>query len=225
MKFIGKILDVKKQTLDTVTLRIKVPEDFDFVPGQFINAIAKVDGKNVARAYTISSAPHEKFIEITVKKQGLFSGYLHSLKKNDEIQIMGPLGLFKFEKTDKDIVFVIGGCGIGAAISMLRFLAANKMKNKAYLFYSCRTFDDAAFKDELDSYEKKGMLKQIITLTRSQKEGCEIGRINDVLLKKHLKDIPSKVFYLCGPVIMVQDIVNMLEKLGVSKDRIKIERW
>jgi ferredoxin-NADP reductase len=224
MKFTGKISNVKKQTPDIVTLRIETPKDFDFIPGQFVNAIAKVDGKNVARSYTISSAPHEKFLEITVKKQGLFSSYLHSLKKGDELQMMGPVGNFRYEDSDKEAVFIIGGCGIGAAISMLRHIA-HKEKKKCYLFYSCRTFDDAAFKEELDSYEKKGMLKQIITLTRSEKKGCEIGRVNETLLNKYLKDIPKKVFYLCGPVVMVQDVVKMLENLGVPKENIKVERW
>ena len=51
-----------------------------YVPGQFITVYAPELGTPEGKAYSISSAPHEKTLNITVKDMGKFSHYLLELR-------------------------------------------------------------------------------------------------------------------------------------------------
>ena len=52
---------------------------------------------------------------------------------------------------------------------------------------------------------------------------CETGFIDELRIKKHVKDIHNSIFYICGPEQMKDCVKKALVGLGVKKQNIKIE--
>jgi ferredoxin-NADP reductase len=65
-----------------------------------------------------------------------------------------------------------------------------------------------------------------MTVTRDvgHEWGGPTGRIDTELLGDHAA-IPGTLFFICGPVDMMRDIVSTLRRMGVGRDRIRYEQW
>jgi len=65
------------------------------------------------------------------------------------------------------------------------------------------------------------------TLTRSWPPDWKgyTGRINTDMILKEVEDIPTNLYYLCGPPQFVEDIASILIELGVDKEQIKKEKY
>jgi Na+-transporting NADH:ubiquinone oxidoreductase subunit F len=53
-----------------------------------------------------------------------------------------------------------------------------------------------------------------------------VGFIHNVLLEQYLQDHPAPEdceYYICGPPMMNAAVINMLEELGVERDRILLD--
>ncbi len=213
-------------------LKIKPELELDFKPGQFImvnyETIKDNSLVNVKRAYSISSSPLNKnYIELIFDKKpyGLVSNYLYNLKENDVIEITTPNGFFIFDDHIKeDLVLIGAGTGIAPFLSIARYIKDKKLKNKIALIYSCKTNQDIILYEELKKIKHESKdFEYYITLTQDNDWDGLKGRINQEMLNSLIKDLNNKIFYLCGPPLMVLDISKVLQSLGVNKEKIKIE--
>jgi propane monooxygenase reductase subunit len=76
-----------------VLLRVVEPEDFSFVPGQYVDVW--VPGTELRRSFSMANVPGDGHIELIVKQYpgGRFSGMLDGdLAAGDELGITGPYG-------------------------------------------------------------------------------------------------------------------------------------
>ncbi|GAA1623076.1 2Fe-2S iron-sulfur cluster-binding protein [Actinoplanes couchii] len=93
-----RVAAVRRETPSAVTLVLADPAGgtFDFRPGQFFTLVTEVGGKPVRRAYSASSAPGSKHLEVTVKRVegGLFSTHAHRLRAGSKLALLGPSGTF-----------------------------------------------------------------------------------------------------------------------------------
>ncbi|MEK7674111.1 MAG: FAD-dependent oxidoreductase [Patescibacteria group bacterium] len=222
-----------KETDDVISLKF-IPssgEIFTFLPGQFI-MVSLPNNKlpNQNKAYTISSAPGEKFLTITVKKIGVFSGALHNLKIGDKIQTSKPQGFFCLNNNIKDCIFLAGGIGITPFYSMIKscLYSSNNDRN-IYLFYSNKTKNDVVFWKELEEISLRlKNFKMIHLLTRDKNKYTEIKesqRINCDILKKYLKTLEQKHYYICGPIGFVNDLWRELKNEGAKEEEILTETF
>ena len=87
-----RLLSVKQETENTKTLRFSPEKKIEFKAGQFFLFHDLVDDIQDCRAYSASSSPTEKAIDITVKlvPKPHFSRHLHNLPKNYAIEVEGP---------------------------------------------------------------------------------------------------------------------------------------
>jgi len=82
------IQQVTKVTPQAVEIKFDIPQnlikDFDYSSGQYLTLSATIDGKEVRRAYSLSSAPHENHWSVVVKtvENGVFSNYAMNLWKS-----------------------------------------------------------------------------------------------------------------------------------------------
>lgn len=104
----------------------------DFTPGQYVGLILTVDGESVRRNYSLSDAPGQEGLRISVKREedGVVSGYLHKqAREGDMVTLTAPAGSFVLDPsshhTKRPVVFVTGGVGITPAISMLNSCVAS----------------------------------------------------------------------------------------------------
>lgn len=226
----AKITNIKKETATVKTYTFDLGGEIDFLPGQFviIEFVNRLPG--IKRSYSISSSPTQKnIIILTIKKAGVFTTELDNVSVGEQMVIKGPFGHFVLnEEMKEDLVFVAGGAGITPFHSMLKYMTEKRMPNKANLFYSCRTTDEFIFYDELTDIETKNKnICVYFTATRCEDPNWKgfRERINEEMIKKKVKDYKKCIYYLCGPMPMVEGIEKLLQQIGIDKTNIKTEKW
>lgn len=222
------IIDAKKQTSDTITLRFGTGgKNFEFKAGQYIMLAI---GQNLTKPLSICCSPTKKdFIEITKKiTESEFSKKIASAKKGDTVKIAGPFGKFVFEESAQNIAMLCGGIGITPLRSMIQYATDKKLSNKITLFYSNKNPKEIAFFDELKELQKENKnFKVIFTVTQAQENqknwDGHIGRIDKELITKHTQNCNEAIFYSCGPPSMVEAMKQILLELNVSAEKIRTE--
>lgn len=221
-KLTGKIEKIIDETEDVKSFWIKLPEEFVFVPGQFV--MVSSPGLDKKGAFSIGSSPTEfnDKILVTVKKVGLLTGKLYEAKVGDAVNITGPLGDFTFKEQKNDLVFISGGCGIVPFRCIIKYVIDKKLPNKIVLLYSARTEKDIIYNYEWKKLENKN-IKIMITLTRQEWKG-RMGRIEEKLIKEAAEGLNNPEFFICGPQVLVDEISGKIKNLGYE-NRIRVDRW
>lgn len=223
------------ESLDVVTLKFSPVEDkslFSYRAGQFVvvKFLEKEDFKGIRRAYTITSLPENNFLGITVKRLGKFSNALCDFKISEKVEISGPYGNFYPVENENNIVFLAGGIGIVPFYAILKdFLKKKRKDKKITLFYSSRTKNDIIFLSDLNKFSEEWKnLNIIYSLTREKENHGfvkEFKRINIGMIKKYLDRLEDKVYFICGPSELVNNLQNSLKNAGVKSDLIKTEAF
>lgn len=224
------VLAVFEETEDIKTFRMFRPEGFQHTSGQFLTVRVQVDGKPLVRCYSISSAPHTTgYLEISVKRQGVVSGMLHStVRPGSTLSIKGPNGHFVFPAGDeRPIVLLAGGVGITPLMSMLRHGVAAEPNRPVTLLYSVKTERDVAFRHELDwIVERHPQAKVVIVNSQGPFPiGRFTGHINEALLRKVVPEIMGTIFMICGPGRMMEAMKELLGSLGVPQSQVRYEAF
>ncbi len=228
------LAQTERQTHDTKTLRFQVPKErrLSARPGQFLTFQWRVNGQRITRSYTISSSPiHENYVEITPKR--MENGWV-SVFLNDRatpgltVEASGPYGQFYFDETlHKNIVLIAAGSGITPMISILRYIDDLKLSPSVTLLYGVRTGSDIIFKNELARLE--GSLpnfKYEVWLSRPDATWKgHSGRLTDEFVSRHVIDVDSPIFFLCGPKGFMDNARQILSTLGVKQERILQESF
>ena len=110
----------------------------------------------------------------------------------------------------------------------LRYIVSAGLDHvRATLLYSNTHYEEIIYKEELERLDKHSNIKVVHTLTRSWPPDWKgyTGRINTDMILKEVEDIPTNLYYLCGPPQFVEDIASILIELGVDKEQIKKEKY
>lgn len=229
----GTVTRIRRETYDVKSFEILLDEELDYICGQYVIVSIKddEDHKDANKPFTISSAPLcSNFLELTIKEIGDFTGAMHDIEPGARLKINGPLGdSLNFEENiDKDVVFLAAGSGITPFISALKYKIGKRMSNKAILLFGNKKVEDIIFKDELEELNKRDDIKIINTLSREPETsswGGERGHVDIELIEKHVPDICSKIFFMCGPPGMVEQLEEKLKEKGVPSENIRSEDW
>ena len=223
------VREIISETPGVSTLRLSLANGSipKYVPGQFITVYAPELGTPEGKAYSISSAPHEKTLSITVKDMGKFSHYLCSRKQGDELEGSLPYGYFFSESRTSTLALVCGGIGIAPMRSMLIEAVRETPRRSVALFYSNRTAQDIIFKKTLDELgEDNKNIKVFHFLTREKADAPVInGRINAKIILGSLGGEQPAEFLLCGSIPFVRDLWRDLRAAGVPEENIYTEAF
>ncbi len=225
-----EVKEVKSLTPSSVKVSFIVPSDlkneFKFVPGQYLNLSAIINGSEERRSYSICSGEDEE-IAVAIKRvnNGKFSNWANDdLKAGMNVSVAAPNGNFKLNVAAKNIVAFAAGSGITPMISMAKSLKKNAGSMK--LFYGNRLQNSIMFHEELATIEEA---KTQHFLTGEEVAGFEKGRLDkekiSSLIKADLELLKADGFYLCGPETMIQAGIEVLEMFGVAKDKIHFELY
>lgn len=204
--------------------------------------VSKVDDETI-RAYSMANYPEEKgIIMLNVRiasppprqpnvPPGKMSSYIFSLKPGDEATISGPFGEFFARKTDKEMVFVGGGAGMAPMRShIFDQLKRIKTDRKMTFWYGARSVREMFYVEDFDTLQSENdNFKWHVALSEPQPNdnwSGYTGFIHNVLYEQYLKDHPNPEdceYYLCGPPIMNQSVINMLLDLGVEREDIMLD--
>jgi dihydroorotate dehydrogenase electron transfer subunit len=163
------------------------------------------------RPFGIHSAEGDT-VEIFFQKTGLGTTILSQKRKNESLDVLGPLGKgFELEKNLKGKkVIVLGG---GRGIAPLYFLS-QKLKEsgaKVKIFYGGRSKSDLVLKDR---FKNKGY-----ELYCSTDDGSSDykGFITDYL-EEELQNLTPDYVYSCGPEAMLQKTAEITQARQIPSE-------
>ena len=167
---------------------------------------------------------------------GICSSYVFSRKPGDKINISGPYGEFFIKPTPNEKMFIGGGAGMAPMRSHIMHLFKTlKTGRKVNFFYGARSLKEAFYLDDYYQIEKEfPNFKFHLALDRPDPEADKAGVpyvpgfVHNVLYETYLKnhDEPEGIIYLmCGPPMMAQSVVNLLDSLGVPAENILFDNF
>lgn len=197
---------------------------FEYIPGQYVNLAANINGKEVRRSYSICSGTEED-LAVGIKKveKGIFSTYaLEQLNVGDSILISAPLGNFTWNSDLKNIIAFAAGSGITPILSIAK--KADKSEQAMTLFFGNKSTKTEMFKEELAQLSTVQIER---FYSKEQVVGANIGRLSKdaviEIVKSNLEILKSDAFFICGPFEMVEDIKSALKLFGVPDSKIFFE--
>jgi len=224
---------VKENTAEAPGVRtLKLSREDDtipsYVPGQYITVYFPELGTPEGKAYSISSAPWEDTLHITVRAMGAFSNRLCAMNPGDRITASEPLGYFYSESTDSTLVMIAAGTGIMPFRSMIVDAVKNNPSRRIKLFYSSRTFHDIVFEKLLDGLwvtHDHFDLQYFITRQDTLPSPIIHSRMNADYILKGVSGCPKPEFLLCGSIPFIRDIWRDLRSKGVPEDSLYTEAF
>src|ERR1700685_2347810 len=234
--FICKLKDRQEVAEGTMAFRFEKPSGWTFMAGQYLDMSlldpSETDSEGNVRSFTIASAPHEENLMVATRmRDTAFKRVLRTMPLGTTVKLEGPSGDFIFKKdVTRTAIFLAGGIGITPFRSIVHWAAKEKLPNRIVLFYSNRRPEDAPFLAELQKLERDNpKYKLIASMTEMEKShqpwNGETGLIDQVMLRRHLKDAASPIYYIAGPPAMVKGLHVMLSKTGISDDDIRAEEF
>jgi NAD(P)H-flavin reductase len=238
-KNIFRVVKVVPEDHDTYSLYLEgSDEGFSHrKAGQYASIrLMRAEGWSEPHPFTISGAPEDSLLRLTIKKEGRFTSSIPDLKPGDPVKCMGPLGVFcKDVDAKPTIIMIAGGVGITPFLSVMRHFRNIKSGNRAILFWANKTMEDVFCLDEVKEMTRALNLTIINCLSREddvsrhvqpQYPGVlyEKGRLNTDILKKY--GITKEAsFYLCGPPPMMDAVLEALQTLGVEPSSVEREKF
>ncbi len=234
---------VTPEAAGAVAITLAVPTDrrkaFDFAPGQFLTLRASIDGADVRRSYSISSARsqlQQGELELGIRpvEGGVFSNWAATqLKAGDTLRVMPPDGRFTVQK--QRAIHRVGfaaGSGITPILSILATTLEEQPESKFTLVYGNRRMDSVMFNEALqdlkDRYPSRLTLIHILS-RQSQEVPLLEGRINAdkvrAIIDAFLPVGSMDEVFICGPEAMIEETEKTLLDAGVKSDRIRTERF
>jgi Na+-transporting NADH:ubiquinone oxidoreductase subunit F len=199
--------------------------------------------ETVVRAYSMANYPEEKgIIMLNVRiasppprteglPPGQMSSFIFNLKEGDEVTISGPFGEFFAKETDAEMVFVGGGAGMAPMRSHILDQLERIGPNRTITFwYGARSEREMFYVEDFDRLAAAhDNFEWHVALSDPQPEDNwtgDTGFIHNVLLENYLgtHEAPEDCeFYMCGPPMMNQAVINMLHDLGVEDENIMLD--
>jgi ferredoxin-NADP reductase len=233
------VAEVIRETPDTATLVLFTGNDrLDYQPGhfltikpqqfvaleRFISYFEDLKGKKEpARAYSLSSAPHERHLAITVKEERYVSGVTRFPP------LLSPLLVFRTQPGTRMVVTGFGGpytlpadidtrtdhvvhicAGSGAVpnFSILKHCVGCGMKLRHTVICGNKTWQDVIFRRQLDELAaaNPGRITVVHALSREPdagrfSPGVRQGRVDAALIRELIPDPTAVEVFACGPGI------------------------
>lgn len=221
---------VRDETHDVKTFIFsgRTPQFFRYRPGQFLTLDLEIDGVQINRCYTISSAPTRPYsISITVKRVpgGIVSNWLHdNLKPGGEVKALGPAGIFScLEHPARKYLFLSGGSGVTPLMSMARSFHDVGGRPDIIFVHSARTPADIVFRDELELMARNQPGLRVTHVCEAdgagEPWGGYHGRLSARMLELIAPDFHEREIFTCGPGPYMSAVRQMLGDLGFDMSR------
>ncbi|MEO3756701.1 ferredoxin reductase [Mycobacterium sp. B14F4] len=223
----GRVLEVRRETVDSATLVIKPGWgfSFDYQPGQYIGIGLHIDGRWRWRSYSLTSAPARSSRTITITVKAMPEGFLSThlvggVAPGTIVRLAAPQGNFVMpDPAPPKVLLLTGGSGITPVMSMLRTLVRRDQITDVVHVHSAPTESDVMFAAELadlahahDGYELR------LRATRTD------GRLDVSRLDDEVPDWRERQTWACGPEGMLDAAERVWSAAGLA-ERLHLERF
>ena len=198
----------------------------------------------VVRAYSMANYPGETgIIMLNVRvatppprspsgtPPGKVSSFIFDLKPGDPVTISGPYGEFFIKETQNEMVYIGGGAGMAPLRShIFELFKQHSTDRKVSFWYGARSLREMFYVEEFDELaEKSENFEWHVALSDPLPEDNWTGHtgfIHQVVLENYLENHPAPEdceYYICGPPLMLQAVLGMLDELGVEPENIAFD--
>lgn len=212
---------IVKETDDARTY-VLAPVDgpFTYQAGQFCTFKVNVDGTDLYRSYSMSSAPETDTEMMTTIKRvpgGKVSNWLHdNVAEGDQVEITRPAGTFLLREGEGPVIGFAGGSGITPLLSIakstlattdrdVRLLIADRDRNAAIF--------DAVTDDLVEKYAGR------LTVVRHFDD--DLGLLTPAGALEFIGADTASDTYLCGP----EAFMDMIESALTGPGTVYSERF
>ena len=229
-----KVLSVNHWNDTLFSFKTTRQDGLRFENGQFVMIGLEVDGRPLARAYSVASPNYDEHLEfLSIKVQdGPLTSRLQHIKVGDELLVSRkPTGTLVIHdlKPAKNLYLFSTGTGLAPYMSLIQDIEVYDRFEKVILVHGVRKVDDLAYKDFIENElpkneffgdEVKNKLIYYPTVTREAFKNE--GRLT-VLIKsgKLFKDIGLEKMnpaddraMICGSSEMLKDTQDLLDSMN-----------
>lgn len=170
--------------------------------------------------FTISSAPKQEHLHLSIKASGDWTGYLQTnLKPGTIAHVDGPYGMFNYKSGAAKQVWVAGGIGITPFLSWMRDFHGISPQQVDF-FYTVNVPVEALYLNEID---KASALNE--NFKPHVSFSSQDGRLSAQKIVEASGAIAGKEIYMCGPFPMVMAFRDAFIAQGVSEANIHYEEF
>lgn len=227
LTFDTKVDQIIQRTHDVKSFRFKRPDNFNYLPGQWVYVNIKVNDTTKRHHFTLSSSPTEEFLEFTKKiTDSSYSQALNSFRGGEWARIDGPYGEFTYSGENIKIGALTGGIGITPLRSICKYISDNKLQTSVKMLYANHTEKDIVFRDQFDEMHKISPNIEVKNVLTREPEWKELkGHIDPKMIEEQIPDYKDRDFYICGPPGMVATMQKVLKDLRLPDSQIRIENF
>jgi ring-1,2-phenylacetyl-CoA epoxidase subunit PaaE len=232
------VTKVRPLTPSSVAISFEIPDnlkdEFHFEAGQHLTLKQKIEGKEVRRAYSISSATSSPQLTVGIKKVegGTFSTWANEqVKAGVSLEVMPPKGHFVFPPSGnaKHIAAFAAGSGITPIMSIAQGVLDSDPDNTFVLVYGNQSPEETMYLEEIKALSKKYSDRFVVQFlySRTREEDALFGRIDgsivNLITKNRFKERDFDHYYICGPEGMINAVRETLQKNEVPESRVHYE--
>ena len=237
----ARIMKRRDVSDDLWVIRADPGGDYPFVPGQYATLGVVTPEKHHERAYSIASAPHEKFLEFFIElvPHGEVTPKLYPFQVGDELTLRkSAKGRFTLDTSSgrTNHLLLATVTGVAPFVSFVRSLyhrtqnAGSAGLNKLYLIDGASRSRELGYREELTRIAASvPWLTYVPTISRPWEDAAwtgETGRVDD-LVRKYADSWgltpENTVAYLCGHPTMIENSNGILRRHGWEKGAVKEE--
>jgi predicted ferric reductase len=223
-KYTYRVTDIR--LLDpSVTEIVLSPEGnaMTYTPGQFLFvSFSDPAVSKEVHPFSISSAPHEPELKITMKALGDYTTNIRNMRVGARAKIEGPFGHFSYAHARHNSqVWVAGGIGITPFLNMMRSLTV--LPHSPYIidfYYAVKSRAELIFLPELTAIASKVPGLRIIPHISDEQ-----GFLTADVIHRESKTLADKDIFVCGPPLMMHSIIGGLGERGVPASLVHAEEF
>lgn len=223
-KFTYKVSSVQVVADGVVqVLMTPIAETMRYKPGQFVFVRFRNGGPHIStewHPFSISSAPSELGLELSIKALGDYTNILSSLQVGATADVEGAYGRFSYTNyNSKDQVWIGGGIGVTPFLSMIKDLPPEGCR--VDLYYAVKTATEIIDKEKLTQESHARQNVRVIPFIGDQQQ----GHLTADFIEQYSAPLKGKDFYICGPPAMMQSIRKQLRAKGIPATSIHSEEF
>ncbi|TDC62596.1 oxidoreductase [Actinomadura sp. GC306] len=236
----GQVVAVERRRFDICVLRVQPDRPLPYRPGQSV-ALEVPSRLRHWRYYSMANAPrpdHTVDFHVRLVDGGPVSPVLvRSTEPGDRVRMGAPVGtLMLDESSGRDVLLVAGSTGLAPLKAILEQISRRSDPPHVHLFFGARTRDGLYDLEDLAKLAGEFRWLTVVPAVSDESAGhgftallqpgdgdVEYGNLPDIVAGHGPWD--GHDAYVCGPSAMVGHTVDHLVRLGVPRDRVRLETF
>lgn len=210
----GKIVEVGNPFSNYYFLKVKVANNFEWMPGQFI--LLGIKGGGI-KPFSIASIKEEGYVLFGTRSKKEMSKFKNALITDSigrVISLRGPFGGFNFSSSIKRINLIAGGIGITPIRSIANSFVSDE-NVEVNIVYSSRYY---LFEEDLIQFSQKNPNINLFKTRNIKDTQLELNKLV-------LNGSENDLYLICGSNNFVSLTKKILKQSGISGKNIKTDSF